>query len=74
MATTLKITAKRLNMVDTSPFLILRRQAGRFQTASNPVLFSPMLYLGFLAGSAGRATPHGSYFSVGSGILSSAFL
>ena len=31
-------------------------------------------YFGFLAVSAGRATPHGSYFSLGCGILSSAAL
>ena len=31
-------------------------------------------YLGFFAGSAGRATPHGSYFSLGSGMRSSAAL
>ena len=35
---------------------------------------SGWFYLGFFAGSAGRATPHGSYFSLGSGILSSAAL
>jgi hypothetical protein len=32
------------------------------------------LYFDFLAESAGRAIPHGSYFSLGSGIFSSAAL
>jgi hypothetical protein len=36
------------------------------------VLAAP--YLDFFAGSAGRATPHGSYFCLGSGILSIAAL
>ena len=46
--------------------------ASEYEDAFNRI--GSFCYFGFLAGSAGRATPHGSYFSFGSGILSSAAL
>jgi len=44
-----------------------------FPAGAIPVPFAILaICFDFLAGSAGRATPQGSYFSLGSGILSSA--
>jgi len=53
---------------------------GSFAALSTAVAYgllapcSACAYFGFLAGSEGRATPHGSYFSFGSGMRSSAAL